>query len=547
MTISTVGSCYEKWGILIYLMVLAIGTCASVRCIAAEQPDLVLVIAVDQLRPDRMDPDLPGGIGRISREGRVYENAFLDHAQTSTCPGHQSILSGRHPARAGIVSNTWIDTDTGSAVYCVADFRDRAAVFNGGEGRSPRLIKVDALGDWMKAARPGTKVFSVSGKDRSAITLAGKKPDASYWYTTGKSGGFTSSRYYLEKLPDWVNQFNGKSPFTDGFASNLPDIWIHEVDDLRVDDYPSESDEYERTSGHPIWDSDPATALSQLMSTPYLDDVTLSFAKKLIIEEQLGGGSGTDLLAIGLSATDLVGHLYGPFSSEAKAALTQLDRSLEDFFTFLENHYGKDRVLVALTSDHGVLPLPEWLFEKGESQCPLPGGRQNVVTLVSRLVWYVYWAFGPKLAVPGSLIDYAGNHISVNRPLAKANNINVDEVVKALKKWLENEPVIRQAWTREEILEGESEMAELRRHSFDPERSGDLEVQLEPTCLIKPGGGTMHGTPYDYDRAVPIAFFGPWFETGSVSEPARTVDIAPTIADILNIPVPADLDGKVLP
>jgi len=546
MTISTGDFCPGKLAILTCMIILVIGSAASIKSNAAEQPALVLVIAVDQLRRDRMDPDLPGGIGKISREGRVYENALLDHAQTSTCPGYQSVLSGRHPGRAGIVSNAWIDTSTGADVYCVEDSRDKAAVFNGEGGRSPQLIKVDALGDWMKAARPGTKVFSVSGKDRAAITLGGQQPDASYWYSTGKTGGFTSSKFYLEKLPDWVNQFNGKSPFTDGFASNLPDIWVHEVDDLRVDDYPSESDEYERTSGHPIWDSNPATALSQLKSTPYLDDVTISFAKNLIIEERLGNGPGTDLLAVGLSATDFVGHLYGPFSSEAKAALKQLDRSLEDFFTFLDHHYGTGRVMVVLTSDHGVLPLPEWLFEKGESQCPLPGGRQNVITFASRLIWYVYWTFGPKLAVPGSLIDIVGNHMSVNRTLARENNIKVDEVIIALKRWLENESIIRQAWTREEILQGESEMAELHRNSFDPERSSDLEIQLEPTCLVKPGGGTSHGSPYDYDRAVPIAFYGPWFEAGAISGLARTIDIAPTIANILDIPVPADLDGKVL-
>ncbi len=523
------------------------GSLAAAAGVTGDRPALVLVITIDQMRRDRLDPGLPGGLGKIARSGRVYADALLDHAITETCPGHATILSGRDPSKTGIIANSWLNPSTGMSIYCVEDADPGARVMLGSGGRSPVLMRTDTLGDWMKAADPASRVFSVSAKDRAAITLGGQHPDAAYWLSTGDPGGFTTSSYYRPTLPDWVKHFNGTSPFVDGFARDLPDHWVHAVDSVRVDDYKYESDKFGRTSGHPLRSANVTKALDQLLSTPYLDDVTLAFARQLIMEEQLGRGETTDLLAVSLSATDYLGHLYGPNSSEAKAALLQLDISLGQFLSFLDSYYGDGRVLVVLTADHGVLAVPEWLSEQGHSDCPLPGGRQNATTFVARLIGHSYWKFGPWFAVPGSLIESAGSQLSVNRALAHAHGIDPEEVILDLKNWLEKQLVVRQAWTQQEILQGDSMIAELYQHSFDPERSSDLVIQFEPTCLIKPGGGTTHGTPYEYDRAIPLAIYGPWIEPGLVNGRARTIDIAPSLARILGIQFPGDLDGTILP
>jgi predicted AlkP superfamily pyrophosphatase or phosphodiesterase len=515
--------------------------------VPVERPALVLVISIDQMGRERLDPGLPGGIGLIARQGRIYANALLDHAITETCPGHATILSGRNPATTGIIANSWLDPVSGESIYCVEDTDPGSAVLMGTGGRSPALMKTDTLGDWMKAGSPGTRVFSVSAKDRAAVILGGKDPDAAYWLSTLEPGGFTTSSYYLSEIPVWVKEFNGKSPFIDGFAREFPDQWIHTADKLRADDYKYESDKYGRSSGHPLRSKDLPKALEQLWNTPFLDDATLAFARQLIVEEQPGKGETTDLLAVSLSATDTIGHLYGPNSSEAKAAMLQLDASLGDFFTFLDSFYGSGRVLVVLTADHGVLAIPEWLTETGQSSCPLPGGRQNAVTFVAGLIWHTYWKFGPLFALPGSLVNSTGNQLSVNRSLAKAHGVDPEEVIQDLKGWLEKQQVVRQAWTRDEILQGSSPTAILYRHSYDPDRSSDLVLQFESTCLIKPGGGTTHGTPYEYDRGIPLVFYGPWIEPGRVDSLARTIDIAPSLARMLGVQVPADLDGAVLP
>lgn len=511
-----------------------------------ESPALVLVIVVDQLRRDRLDPELPGGMGRIARFGRVYAEAVLDHGVTSTCPGHQTILSGRHPGPGGVVANSWTDRESGNEIYCVEDSSDTARVLGGAEGRSPALLKVDTLGDWMKSAWPDARVFTVAGKDRAAITLGGKNPDAAYWLYLGKQSGFTTSRFYRDTLPDWVKRFNGTSPIVDGFAADFPDRWLHDSGGDRPDSYASESNKFGRSSGHPLRGKDLIESLRQIWSSPYLDDAVLDFARTLVVEENLGMGPKPDLLAISLSATDSVGHLYGPFSSESRASMRQMDKSLGEFLEFLDKRFGNGRVMAVLTSDHGVLPIPEWLTETGKSECPLPGGRQNAYSFFGRLLWHLQWKFGPLFSIPGSLVKGAGGQITVNRGFANKHHIDVDDVIKDVKIWLEKQTVIRQAWTHEEIMQGTDQLALLYRHSFDPERSGDLIIQFEPTCIIKPGGGTTHGSPYEYDRAVPIVFYGPWFERGSVKGRARTIDIAPTLAAELKLRYPDDVVGQPL-
>jgi predicted AlkP superfamily pyrophosphatase or phosphodiesterase len=510
-------------------------------------PRLVLLVSVDQLRRDRLDATLPGGLGRLVREGRVHTEGVLDHAITETCSGHATVLTGRHPGAAGIPGNHFIDARTGESVYCVDDPAEDARVIGAELGRSPRNLRVTALGDWMKAARPETQVFSVSGKDRAAITLGGKRADAAYWLSRKGSVGFTTSRYYRESLPDWVVRFNAR------FLDGLPETWAHALDGAppppppRPDDYAGESPDYSRTTPHPLRDGNRESFADNLYFTPYLDEITLDFAAELVEREALGGGAGADLLALSLSATDPVGHLYGPNSHEARDALLRLDRALGAFLERLEAKLGKDRILLALTADHGVLALPEWLAETGASHCPEAGGRTGLRQLGLGLSWELHKTFTPILAIPKDWIVFAGSQLGVSRPVASEQEIDVDAIADVVERYLEAQPSIAQVWTAAELERSDSEIARLYRNSRDPERSGDLLTQIEPTCLISPfDHGTSHGSPYLYDRAVPILFWGAGIEPASVEGPAATVDIAPTLARQLGLEPPPDLDGHPL-
>jgi hypothetical protein len=122
-------------------------------------------------------------------------------------------------------------------------------------------------------------------------------------------------------------------------------------------------------------------------------------------------------------------------------------------------------------------------------------------------------------------------------------------VIEVARRWLSEQQGIVHVWTRDEIEAGSgpAPFAALYRNSFDPERSGDLTVQPAPTCLFSASpSGTSHGSPYLYDRAVPLIFFGAGVSAGVVRGPAATIDIAPTLARAIGLDLPTSLDGHAL-
>ena len=83
------------------------------------------------------------------------------------------------------------------------------------------------------------------------------------------------------------------------------------------------------------------------------------FARALIDAERLGADDVPDLLMISCSSADYIGHAYGPFSHEIEDYYLRLDGYLGELLGYLDEHVGKDSYVVALTADHGALPLPE--------------------------------------------------------------------------------------------------------------------------------------------------------------------------------------------
>lgn len=533
--------------ILVTLCSLCLLVLPGVRANAASSvaagPKLVVLVAVDQLRKDRVTAALPGGLGRLLRDGRNFVDSDLDHGVTNTCPGHAVMLTGVQPGRAGIAGNNFIDRDSWSTRYCVDDANNDYQVLGGQDNRSPGMLQVDTLGDWLKASYPGARVFSVAGKDRAAIMLGGQRPDGAYWYNANNIG-FTTSRYYETALPEYLQGFAG--PFD--FRSDLPALWQHPAGSYRPDDFEGEATDNLRVSGHPLNSGEAADIGKQIYASPFVDTATLQIARLLVEQEQLGQDKIPDLLAISLSANDTVGHLYGPFSAEAEDTLQNIDQQLAKFMDFLDGHLGVNNYVMVLTADHGVADLPEWRSRGGASQCPAEGGRPALMSTLAGLFWQVYWRQTGPFDMPGELVKFSGEQVYINREYVAANNLDFAEVATLLEGMLESVDVVRHVWSRAELAASTTEEARLLRNSLVPERSGDLILQLWPDCVVRTDGtGTSHGSLYGYDRDIPLVFYGAGVMPGQVGGAAHSVDIAPTLANLLGLQMPAGLDGQILP
>lgn len=522
------------------ISLLLSATPAVAASTTADSPRLIVVIAVDQLRADRLSPSLPGGLGELARSGRIFSNARLDHAGTSTCPGHAVMLTGTNPSQHGITGNEYFDRVSWQSRYCVED--PNYAQHGGGEGRSPARLQATTLGDWMKDADPTSRVFAVAAKDRAAITLGGLHSDAAFWLNRD-TGQFTSSEYYLDELPGWLTRFNGDDSDAPAWLAGFPEQWTHPRRGPRADDFAFESDEFSRASPHPLNSGDLEDRVSAIYASPYVDEALTNLTIELIHNEQLGYDDTPDLLAVSYAATDTVGHLYGPRSSESIDTLIRLDQQIDRLLETLDELVGMEHILLVLTADHGVLPLPEALSETGSS-CPQP--RTGVIELVMSLWWDVYWSFTAPFTGPWNLVNFAEGQIHINPQLASDLGYEHNEVISSVEALLEAQPAIKAAWTRQELRQSQSEDARLIRNSLSESSSGELFLQTRRNCLVGGDTGTGHGSLYDYDRHVPLVFYGSGVRSGIDDTPAATIDIAPTLAPALGVALPAGLSGQQL-
>ncbi|MCH8205199.1 MAG: alkaline phosphatase family protein [Candidatus Hydrogenedentes bacterium] len=513
----------------------------------AEKPALVVFISVDQLRGDMphtyRDRFVEGGLRRFFDEGAVYSNAHFGHTTTYTASGHATLATGGNPREHGLVGNSWIDPATGKTVYCVQDTghtllgkrstRESA-------GTSPKNLLVETIGDVLIDATEGrARVFSVSRKDRSAILMGGHKGKA-FWYD-GETGGIVTSTYYYDKYPKWVAKWND-AKHADRYKGAVWDLlrdrssYIYRDQDER--EVELTHPQLGETFPHSLEGLEGRELYSTLTVMPFADELTADFAKEIMLNEKLGQSGVTDMLMLGLSATDGIGHVFGPYSLEAEDNILRLDALLADFFAFLDEQVGLDKTILVLSSDHGVdgNPPGQWMGQlnpvtavetaRAALKARYGDDREYVHRLVSP---YIYFT-------PALLKERAGDIAEMEDHAAEAL-LDVDGVAYAIP--------------RHKILAGDLDDSPLMQRvarSFHPELSGNVFViphkfyRIYTTLRYT----ATHGTPYDYDTHVPVMFAGPGVSNVETGREVGPESIAATLAALLDIDPPAGATGPVL-
>lgn len=525
---------------------------------AAEPPRLAVVVVVDQFGAEvfeRLAPLFTGGFKTLSDSGVRFRQANHDHALTQTGPGHFVLLSGRHPGPAGVWANEFYDRIQRKIVYCADD--TEARILGGGKKRgvSYRNVDATALGDWLKAANPRSHVFSVAGKDRSAVLMGGRHPDGAYWFDPS-IGAFTTSTAYAETIPAALARWNAGR--AGRFAGQQ---WNRALNDESLyrsyagpDDAPGEGaiSEFETA---PVFPHAIHTASSgtdrdwygQFASFPWLDALTLELAQQLVLSEGLGMDTAPDLLCVSLSAFDYIGHTFGPNSQEVMDAAIRIDRDLDTFLNFLNHHVGRRAVVVAFTSDHGVLPLVEWLQSRGERAARVGGEVKRFKGHLAEVIR------GAHPDADRLFLFHGQENVVFNPDELVRRKIKPEDLYRLVRREASKETWIARVYDRKELLNSKKtdDVVTTRvRHSFHPDRGPDLFFIPNPHLLTRvgyAGRGTNHGTPYDYDARVPLILMDSSSNPQVVDRPVRTVDLAPTIARILGIPIPKEVDGESLP
>ena len=529
-----------------------------------DKPKLVVGIVVDQMRFDHLykyqERFSNGGFKRIMREGFNYKNTQYNYIPTVTAAGHASIYTGTTPSTHGIIGNTWYQR---SSKQIITNIEDNNELLIGTEaadsyGGSPRNLLTTTITDQL---RMGTnfraKVISVSLKDRGAILPGGHSANAAYWHDWKSSpGNFVSSSYYMDELPNWVTKFNklekSNSYLTDSWSTLYPieSYTMSAPDDNNYEraiagktsatfpyDYKSMRERYKEIGAE----------YQLIWVTPAGNSLLTDFAIEAIKSEGLGTDEITDFISISYSVPDVIGHTFGPQSVEFEDVILRLDRDIESLLKSLDATVGTGNYLLFLTSDHGSVPVASYLADN-----KLPAGIANIKKHEVALLSHLNSKYGTNQWIE----NFDGEAVYLNRDLIKQKKLSLRAVQQEAADFLITLEEVTGALIASDLQSQSYSygMNQMIQNGYYSKRSGDVILvfkpgfvqSLDPRITMQKIKGTSHGSGYAYDTHVPMLWFGNSIPKGNSVRKVSVTDIAPSIAQILNISYPSGTTGEPL-
>lgn len=528
---------------ILLFLISSVGKAQNTSFNPADRPKLVVGVVIDQMRYEYLtrfwDKFGDGGFKRLVNQGHLFTNAHYNYFPTYTGPGHASIYTGTTPATHGIVGNEWYSRKIDQDLYCVADPNVRMVGGSGKAGRrSPRNLLSTTITDEVKKAVAGSKVYGISIKDRASILPAGHLADGAFWYNYD-TGNFITSTWYMQRIPAWLKTFNDKN-WPQQFSQK---VWksllpIQEYTESNIDNSRYEA-AFKGESG-PVFPHSMGGSLSRIITSPYGNTLIAKLAKATVKGAGLGVDQQTDFLTVSFSSTDYVGHRFGPRSIEVADTYLRLDKTLAGLLTFLDQQVGKGNYLLFLTADHGAVQVPASLMDRN-----LPGGYFNSEVVIDSLKTFLHQRYGKGDWV----IDYENQQVYLNHELIdkKGKYLELIQLRSAqFLKQFEGVSSTNTAYNYATVSYA-SGLDALYQNGFNYNRSGDVYIQLKPGWLDSSSHkGTSHGSPYNYDTHVPVIFYGWHIEPDVTDEKIVIPQIAPTIADMLNVQFPSGATTNLL-
>ena len=512
------------------------------------KPKLVVGVVVDQMRFDYLNrfknKYSANGFLRLINQGYSCNNHHFNFIPTYTAPGHASIFTGTTPSVHGIIGNSWYDKASNATVYCTTDktyFPVGAAAKYGQV--SPRNMKVTTLADQNRLfTQMNGKTIGISIKDRGAVFPSGHTANGAYWFEGLNEGKWMTSSYYMDTLPQWVQDFNTPSKIASYLKpwNTLYDISLYDESGSDLSDY-EQGFNGKSTPEFP-YDLKALMELNKgydiIKSTPFGNTMVTDFALSAIEAESLGVDDYTDFLTVSYSSTDYIGHNFGINSVELQDTYLRLDLELERLLNYLDTKVGVGNYTLFLTSDHGAVEVPSFLRD-----VHIPSGYVPENSFAS-----LYTSLKKKYAVSDLIMKISNNQVFLNHERITALKVSLEDVQKFVVNEIISYPHIKKAYTATTMQtryfkEGDEKMLQ---NGYNQKLSGDVLFTLESGVISYGPKGTTHGSGYNYDTHVPLLFYGNSIQPGKTYERTSVTDIAPTISALLGISLPSGATGNVI-
>lgn len=532
---------------LVLLFVISVSAQTGTSGETLQRPKLVVGIVVDQMRwdylyryYDRYSAD--GGFKRLLSQGFSCENTLIPYTPTVTAPGHTSIYTGTVPAIHGIAGNLWWSDAEQREIYCTEDKTVKTVGSSSNAGlQSPRNMLVTSICDELRLATNfKSKVIGIAIKDRGGILPAGHSANAAYWYDS-QSGNWITSTYYMEDLPNWVKELNGKKLVDKYYEGGWNTLYP-------INTYSQSTSDNKTYETKGIGNGFPydlkkfvGKNYSVISSTPFGNSLTVDMAKAAIEGEKLGEDAITDLLAVSFSSTDYIGHGFGPNSLEQEDDFLRLDKDLGEFLNYLDTKIGKGQYTIFLSADHGVAHVPGFMKEN-----KLPGGNFNEGPAIEALNQSLKEKFGQ-----GNLAVTISNYqVVLNKGLIESEKkLNRDDIVAAVISFFTKQNEVARVFDLQHLEQTTlpSKIKNMVVNGYYPTRGGDVQIILKSNYIENfVGTGTTHGMWNPYDAHIPLLWYGWGIKQGKTNRETYMTDIAPTLAALLHIQMPSGTIGTVI-
>lgn len=516
-----------------------------------QKPKLVVQIVIDQMRYDFLvrywEKFGDEGFKKLINEGTLCKNAKYDYLITASSSGYATISTGTQPSLHGIVSDSWYQRLKETEMYCVLDEKEKLVGANVVEniGKSPKNLISSTFTDELKLSNFKTsKVIGISMNDYSSILPVGHLADASYWFDN-EDGKWVSSSYYMEEIPDWVDEFNQKA---------IPDVYITHTwqplyDFSEYSESLSDGNIYEiGYNGNSSFPYDLEILKVNYASyeiikyTPFGNTLTKDFAITALVEEELGQGETTDFLSISFSATGYIADLFGIRSIEIQDTYLRLDNDIAHLISTLEDLIGKENLLIYLTSDRGAADDPAFL-----NAINMQGNSFNTSSSLSVLNSYLKAIYGHGEWA----LFFEQNQIFLNQMLIEDSQLNLDEVQEKTVQLMVKFTGIANAVSASNLMKSEFNdgIFSMAQNSFNQERSGDIFINFSPGWIAKSQTKTGFSlssqiSPYNYNTHVPIIFYGWNIPNKIIYREINIEDIAPSLSILLDVSFPNASTGN---
>lgn len=487
----------------------------------AERPRLGVVIVIDQLSAESFharEGKVTAGLKRLAAEGYVFSEARYEAAPAITSIGHATVMTGAYGAMHGIVSNDWLDAETGRPTLSTQDpaFKVLGREAHERDGTAPTHLRAPTLADAVKVAHDKALSLSVSAKDRSAILCAGRAGLA-VWFDSEKPF-FTTSSFYAAELPAFLKPTNDKlaeAVLKGAFTWGLPGGGTTGT----APALPTK----------PVRDGDSEPFAERREVQAPLDTAEVDIALDGVKALGLGKDEIPDLLTISFSGHDRIGHGFGPDSEESLSEYLHVDREIGRLLAGLDSMVGKGKYVVALTSDHGTAPVPELAKKRG-----LDAGRVDGKALMALLDKELDEQLGRQ--------DWFAGWKTPGYTFTPALRRRALPVVDRLRKLARAQPGVFDLVPSTHF---DGPVGRLYARNAFEGRSPDLILVPRPHWTFGTHDVSGHVSPWLYDRAVPLVLFGAGVKKGQggTTEP---IHVAPTLARLLGIAAPAAAEGRPL-